>query len=65
MGKYTNDQGNMEFNPEFWKEVLVGRTIKEIVHTEKGLTGFKLDNDELISLVPTSEGGKTLGVLVE
>lgn len=40
----------MQENREFWTEVLVGRTIKEVTYKDGGIDAFVLDSGEVVSL---------------
>jgi hypothetical protein len=45
---YTTPYVPMALNKEFWKEVLVGRTIKKVVWDEKGIDALVLDDGQSI-----------------
>lgn len=58
--KYRAPWVPMQENREFWDEVLVGRTIKEIHYKDGGIDAFVLDSGELITLTKGPEERPTI-----
>lgn len=48
--KYKATWKEFALNKEFWEEVLVGRTIKELTWDDNGISALVLDNGEIIHL---------------
>lgn len=46
--KYKSDWKSNSGNENFWKEVLVGRTIVDLIFDSDGLVSMILDNGEAI-----------------
>lgn len=46
--KYKNEWKENSVNQEFWKEVLIGRTIVDLKFDNNGLKYFTLDNGEKV-----------------
>lgn len=46
MVKYKNEWKEYSINKDFWKEVLVGRKITDVVFDDEGITSFHLDSGE-------------------
>lgn len=49
-------------NREFWEEVLVGRTIKELQFTGGDLVSFVLDSGEVVLLAKGPENRPTIAI---
>lgn len=45
---YKTEWIEMDKNEEFWKEVMVGRTIESLTFDDSGITSFILDSGEEI-----------------
>ena len=48
--RYKNEWKENSLNQEFWEEVLVGRTIDELIFDDNGLTAIVLDDRQVIYL---------------
>lgn len=51
MSKYKSEWKEFELNKEFWQEVLVGRTIKDVVFDDTGIKHLLLDSGEEVFVV--------------
>lgn len=51
MSKYKAEWKEFELNKEFWQEVLVGRTIKDVVFDDDGIKHLLLDSGEEVFVV--------------
>lgn len=57
--KYKSEWKEFSMNKDFWNEVLLGRTIKDVVFNEEGIESIVFDNDEKL-FVWTNENGKAV-----
>lgn len=55
MSKYKAPWKEFDLNKDFWTEVLVGRTIKQLLWDDRGISGLVLDTGEIIRLPQNSE----------
>lgn len=66
---YKNKWIEGKLNKKFWREVLVGRKIVSILWTKEEMTGFILDNGEVVSVATIFDRNKdikgTLSIQVE
>lgn len=51
ISKYKSEWKEFSMNKDFWNEVLLGRTIKEVMFDEDGISSIVLDNDENLFVV--------------
>lgn len=58
--KYRSPWVPMQENREFWDEVLVGRTIKEIQYKDGGIEAFVLDSGEVVQLAKGPQDRPTI-----
>ncbi len=56
VSKYKSEWKEFELNKEFWREVLVGRTIKDVVFDDMGIKHLLLDNNEEVFVVKNENG---------
>lgn len=54
--KYKTEWKEFSKNEEYWREVLVGRTITSTDFDDKGIESLHLDNGEVVYLCKESDG---------
>jgi hypothetical protein len=60
MPTYKSEWKPEGLNEDFWREVMIGRTITNLTFNEKGISGLVLDNGETIFVThPGSLGIRT------
>jgi hypothetical protein len=54
--KHNAEWQSNQLNIEYWREVLVGRTIKDIDFDNEGLSSLYLDNGETVYITRNAGG---------
>ena len=62
MSKYKSEWKEFELNKDFWQEVLVGRTIKDVVFDDAGIKHLLLDSGEEVFVVKNENGRPVFGI---
>jgi hypothetical protein len=59
MSKYKSEWKPFSLNQDFWKEVLVNRTIVDVVFDDEGIHNLVLDNGEKLFVVKNENSKAT------
>ena len=60
--KYQTKWEPHQKNEDFWKEVLVGRTVVNLTYDDHGIKSFTLDSGEVVSMHMGPENRPTLAI---